>query len=343
MTSLPACRICLRSDVSLNFLSREGSLAVKEIFWIDIEQETEFKLCESCNDELLNFYKFYLKVKENQIIFKERQATKISDIPSENEDFPPDLDPQSDFEEDVKAPSQKYSSKKTHKCKICHRAYSTANYLAKHIEKHFDPVQKKKFEKPTYQLVCDICGQKRPDRAKMRSHIETVHLKLKDATCHICGAYFHRTHIQAHIKKMHRDNKKREKCDECGKFFLDLKQHKARNHNEQASVFCEICKKPFKNRMLLSSHRFKRHPPEGKYDCHECKKKFTNPVGLKEHKAAHHAGVYLYNCEFCDYRGSYKKNLFDHWKRNHREYYDHRRQLFLARHDTEIAPNIDDF
>lgn len=313
-----------------------------------------YQLCHACNDELLTFHKFYLKVRSNQKIYKETlEKSKIKCEESDNENFSvPELnlfdemeekfEPESDPPESIrrkKIIKKKYSkSKKTHLCTICGRSYSDAYYLKKHIQQHDLPP--KKNPKPSH-LICDLCGLQKSDRNKMRSHIETVHLKLKDATCHVCGADFHRTTIAAHIKKMHRDDKRREKCEECGKYFLDLKQHKARNHNEQEAVFCQICKKPFKNRMLLSSHRFKRHPPDGKYDCRECGKKFTNPVGLKEHTAAHHAGVFLYNCEFCDYRGSYKKNLFDHWKRNHREYYDQRRQIFLARHDTEVPPKIE--
>lgn len=332
--------------------------------FLQVKLETSgFQLCHTCNDDLLTFHKFYLKVKSNQIIY--RDTFENSKIKYESEHFESDYENYSipevetkldsfDEAEEVKPETKcdlperkerkrrnvkkKYSSNKTHLCTICGRSYSDPYYLKKHITQHGLP--QKKNQKPSH-LICDLCGLQKTDRNKMRSHIETVHLKLKDATCHICGADFHRTTISAHIKKMHRDDKRREKCEECGKYFLDLKQHKARNHNEQEAVFCHICKKPFKNRMLLSSHRFKRHPPDGKYDCRECDKKFTNPVGLKEHTAAHHAGVFLYNCEFCDYRGSYKKNLFDHWKRNHREYYDQRRQLFLSRHDTEVPPKIE--
>lgn len=308
-------------------------------------------MCHECNKDLLTFHKFYLKVKANQVVYRETLETASIKYESEISDYNDvaDVEIKDEFDETTIDPPKskskgkslkKRSGKKVHLCTICGRSYSDPYYLKRHMKGHELPSTHRKNQKSP-PLICDLCGLQKTDRNKMRSHIETVHLKLKDATCHICGADFHRTTIGAHIKKMHRDNKKREKCNECGKFFLDLKQHKARNHNEQEAVFCEVCKKPFKNRMLLSSHRFKRHPPDGKYDCRECDKKFTNPVGLKEHTAAHHAGVFLYNCEFCDYRGNYKKNLFDHYKRNHREYYDQRRQLFLARHDTEVPQKIE--
>lgn len=238
-------------------------------------------------------------------------------------------------------------------CTICGRSYADTYYFKKHLQSHaLGTIKRENKRTPgpnprrprigPQKFTCDLCGTTKNDKCRLREHIETIHMKLKNATCHICGGKFHTTTIQSHMKKMHDLERKREKCEICNKYFLDLKQHHARNHNYNGEYPCTKCVKIFKNRMQLGMHMSKRHPAPGKFQCTICGKHLTNSNGLKEHMHACHYGGFLYQCEWCNsYRGNHKRNLLSHYRKAHPLEYKVRQEKIQTMHDTPEIPVID--
>ena len=76
--------------------------------------------------------------------------------------------------------------------------------------------------------ICETCDKSFAANQNLKTHINTVHMKLKPFKCDYCDSSFGRkSNIQNHIKVVHMDYKPFG-CNHCEKFFAhncDLKRH----------------------------------------------------------------------------------------------------------------------
>lgn len=231
-------------------------------------------------------------------------------------------------------PECKHNSE--HTCTICLRKYYSLKTLNQHVKKSHAPTVSKRFLFPGI-WTCDICTRTFETRNGIKKHIEEKHLKIHETLCSHCGISINFYDLSKHMNLKHNKDRKRDKCEICNKFFLDLKAHNKRNHLNEGVFTCAICGLTFNNRLKLSVHHWRKHPPPGKFKCKECGKDCSNSLKLKEHMQAAHIGGFLYSCEWCDYRGNHKKNIQTHWKKYHNDLYEAKKAKMRAVYDTPNA------
>lgn len=144
-----------------------------------------------------------------------------------------------------------YHKKSVHskpsKCKLCDRMFQTLMQLKTHTRRaHKRPAgqptvggSRRKSKRSTVdisahirseddKLFCRDCGKFLPSRNNARSHIEMVHLKIKNFDCSVCGKAFY-------LRK-------------------DFEDHE-RLHTADTPFHCSQCSKQFRTSSLLTEHR----------------------------------------------------------------------------------------
>ena len=111
--------------------------------------------------------------------------------------------------------------------------------------------------------VCDICGLANVEAAVTKRHKKTVHEKIYDNVCHICGKSFSLPwKLQSHLAKVHSIGQAKFTCDICGKICLSssqLKIHKQGVHLRNIEFPCDQCGHISYTKPALYSHKRKVH------------------------------------------------------------------------------------
>ena len=169
---------------------------------------------------------------------------------------------------DLKVHLKTHANSRSHKCKICERAYIRKDVLTRHVrEVHFKESCKTKNPEPNY--ICDLCGKGfvAPDPL--------------------------RKHKQLHI------NERPFKCDVCSLAFSlkgDLKKHYM-SHTQERPYICDVCNRSFARNTTLQKH-LRRHTGEKPYTCETCGKRFSRQDIFTVHQRLH-TGEQPYNCGKC--------------------------------------------
>lgn len=141
----------------------------------------------------------------------------------------------------IKCQSCDFECKNVYNLKTHQKKMHTINTVVK--SQHSKPKPKPKSEtirskkaieldqylrKSDTSMVCNICGKQLATRHSARSHIEMIHLKIKNYTCDDCGKEFY-------LKK-------------------DFNDHR-RLHTAETPYECTICTKKFRTASMLNDHR----------------------------------------------------------------------------------------
>ena len=90
-------------------------------------------------------------------------------------------------------------------------------------------------EKGDKQLNCSQCPYSTPQAHHMKSHIESVHMKIKKYQCRECGyASSRKNGLDRHWDALHNKGEKKFKCGRCTYSSAEsskLKKHIARVHD----------------------------------------------------------------------------------------------------------------
>ncbi|CAG7837484.1 unnamed protein product [Allacma fusca] len=113
-------------------------------------------------------------------------------------------------------------------CEVCGKYCKTVKALGCHMRFNHGKVE---FHE------CDICGKKiRGDDSHLRSHKNSVHLKLKKWCCEFCGKGFsYGPSLQRHLLSAAHSSEKQYSCDVCGEQFRHLLskiKHMRRFHSQ---------------------------------------------------------------------------------------------------------------
>ncbi|XP_055625496.1 zinc finger protein 17-like [Toxorhynchites rutilus septentrionalis] len=189
-----------------------------------------------------------------------------------------DVDPDDcELENSEKEPGpSKPNSSRGQLCKVCGKRSTCMKY---HMMCHTG-------ERP---FECYFCDKKFRTSTKLNTHVNGVHLKLRNYACEVCDKKF----LDAGNLRNHRVTHGGERkfiCDygDCGKSFAlpgTLAVHK-KSHTQDRQFECEYCSKLFLYKWLLVKH-LRIHTGEKPYECNVCNKKFTTITHMHSHKKIH--------------------------------------------------------
>ena len=104
---------------------------------------------------------------------------------------------------------------------------------------------------------CDICDKTFFDRSTLKTHIKTVHRKVKELRCNLCNMSFGQNkNLQRHVKTVHQKITAF-KCDSCDKSFRQkahLETHVKTVHDKIKDHECDSCEKRFGQKGDLERH-----------------------------------------------------------------------------------------
>uniref|UniRef100_A0A6E8W5B6 C2H2-type domain-containing protein n=1 Tax=Anopheles coluzzii TaxID=1518534 RepID=A0A6E8W5B6_ANOCL len=141
-------------------------------------------------------------------------------------------------------------------CSICGTFVSNLNF---HQNYHH--------AKTSIKLSCPHCPAKITHQKNLTRHINTVHLKIVEKTCEICGKEF--TTNNSYVSHMVRRYIARwpYACSQCPKRFKSRFARKTHELTHSGVLFkCTLCEKSYRYKSLLSMHMRKMHPEENTHN-----------------------------------------------------------------------------
>ncbi|XP_062553372.1 transcription factor grauzone-like [Armigeres subalbatus] len=149
-----------------------------------------------------------------------------------------------------------------------------------------------------YDLSCDLCAQPLAGFGELLRHFKNIHNQpgyLRCCNKKIMKKCWMIEHIQVHL------NPDAFHCDICKKSYSSarvLKEHHKEVHtpNEERSIKCETCHKPFATQRALSAHLMASH---GSVPCPECHKLLASQGSLKKHMIMMHGEGEQHVCDVC--------------------------------------------
>ena len=166
-------------------------------------------------------------------------------------------------------------------------------------------------------------------RHALRSHVETVHMKIKPFSCEECDTSFAKeSRLRHHVESCHLGGSSDSvQCSACGKSYKTrehLKAHVARMHPDQVSSrhACPKCDKVYLTKMQLSSHlRLSVSCSGGRpqHPCPSCDRRFPAKAHLRKHVLGAHLKVPLrpWACVTCAKTFVKAKNCWEHVASKH--------------------------
>ncbi len=137
-------------------------------------------------------------------------------------------------------------------CDLCDKIFARRDSLTRH-KKHIHSNGGKAYK-------CDDCSFECHNKAKLKVHSSSVHLKLKHPCDHCDKAFSRRQNLRRHVKFYHEKNDTF-KCDVCSQRFSErayLKMHISSVHLKIQHP-CDLCDKKFSALQHLVRHRKNKH------------------------------------------------------------------------------------
>eukprot|EP00177_Eucheuma_denticulatum_P005694 GFKZ01010373.1.p1 GENE.GFKZ01010373.1~~GFKZ01010373.1.p1 ORF type:complete len:730 (-),score=76.46 GFKZ01010373.1:985-3174(-) len=139
-------------------------------------------------------------------------------------------------------------------------------------------------------VCCEICGISFAKRSNKLRHIQTVHNRLKQFECDLCGTKFG--------------------------LKADLGRHRFRIHESRAFC-CDKCGKSFAERSQLEHHIRATHEEDSRpWECKQCGIRFGRKSSLKRHEQTVHQQA-RFTCRFCKKSYSQKFDAIRHERKVH--------------------------
>ncbi|XP_078287829.1 histone-lysine N-methyltransferase PRDM9-like [Rhinoraja longicauda] len=179
-----------------------------------------------------------------------------------------------------------------HPCPHCTIAFTTAEYLTRHLRRHPEASIPTPAGQPSTPRVDTDPQSKREQSPLTPSDGRRAIGKSGD----IPGRITERRH----------------ECAECGKCFTragNLHQHQ-RTHTGERPYTCSVCGKGFAHSGTLHRHQ-RTHTGERPYTCSVCGKGFTLAGNLHRHQRTH-TGERPYTCSDCGKGFAYSRDLRKH-------------------------------
>ncbi|KAG5666440.1 hypothetical protein PVAND_014468 [Polypedilum vanderplanki] len=282
--TLEYCRICLRKVprlVAINKEIQENFLSITQIKLIESPNYSNL-ICTLCERKLKNAKNFRSELIENE-----------TNLRNELENFSVDHQKKEFYQENE-------------------TNLETTQSFTLEIEKisPYSKIKPKKFKSfLNKKIICEYCS-KLVIKNYYQSHIQRLHLGIKNFTCDCCGkSFFKKSSLASHMH-LHL-NSRPFKCshDGCEKSFLSstaLGTHIRFHHTTFNEYVCKTCLKGYKQKRLLEEHIRSKHTGQRIFKCSfdGCESAYFSMSAVRKHLKSHE--FENVTCEMC---GKIYKNL----------------------------------
>lgn len=187
-------------------------------------------------------------------------------------------------------------------CHICNESLPSFCTLNRHINKHYSNYfceycaesfvteERLKCHLATHEkgeFPCDRCGKNYASSGKLRSHINSVHLKKRRFKCPLCLEKFAEHNVKLRHMRQYHDYNLQFKCVECNVSFTTrraLTRHRQKEHLPQ--FICQICGRSYIQKGLLKVHELAVHG-NANFSCTICSKSYRRKYTLNKHLKTH--------------------------------------------------------
>ena len=176
------------------------------------------------------------------------------------------------------------------KCTECPKSFWTEKLLHEHLHNHkFKPNEEGDFQ-------CEYCDYKCKKIARIKQHVNQVHLGVRPHLCDFCSAAFP-TKSSLNKHRMSHTGERNFPCMFCEKKFHskhNLVTH-VRTHTGEKPFTCDTCGESFSDQSHFAKHK-RSHQTDADgnkvkdFLCEICNKAFARNAELKYHMMAHEAG-----------------------------------------------------
>jgi KRAB domain-containing zinc finger protein len=105
---------------------------------------------------------------------------------------------------------------------------------------------------------CEECDLMFTTALTLRQHVRTVHSRVKDKTCPVCGrAFFNGSIFQAHVNR--HENNRPWKCERCEKSFLTKNHLNMHTDRHNLAYQCKQCTEKRGSASELNIHTRRVH------------------------------------------------------------------------------------
>lgn len=226
------------------------------------------------------------------------------------------------------------------RCEQCGKVFTTMALLRRHMVTHSD-------EKP---FPCMLCPKKFSRLTGVAYHMKSIHEKIPNYTCDICGKGFYvkyklNVHVKSHSNqkcfkcsicfdsftdasacerhvKLHNDSTVNKfKCPQCPSYLISedsLKNHIFLRHTEAKTFSCDFCQKLFSCKSRCNDHIKLTHHQVRNHVCDLCGKAFSSKPILRVHVNSHN-GIKAFECHICNRTFAHHSTLKNHIERHSNE------------------------
>lgn len=334
MDDWSVCRLCLQSKEEFMKSFHDVNYNMIPFFNIYFELVgttlTEYptfpgKICQCCEEELIQAYKFREKCLETEDRLKDLTnddgfGVGVSNIefitPTKTEEVEfPEKKPENPEEllQDNFIPTSQNSVIETQPCEIP-EVKSEEDVNLYDEDTATDDIQTDSSKERSSS------SQKRIVHKFSRRQMQM--LELKNIQCRRCNQVFKgielfKKHGCNHVRtKEEEQQKKLHVCDECGRSYTSrtcFNQHMDKHKNNKRYV-CNYCDKKFFGWIARRTHIYKVHLKKTYCECSHCGKGFYMRHELTKHIRSVHMEGYSYQCEVCGKTFKRKDQLKDHEK-----------------------------
>ncbi|OXA36722.1 Zinc finger protein 2 [Folsomia candida] len=209
-----------------------------------------------------------------------------------------------------------HSTIKKYSCHLCPFKTRHRTGIPKHLKGTHS--QGSKF------FECYFCKRKLTTKAGLELHIAAHTMEQEPASCSYagCGKTFTRKgNLHRHVKMDHSENPELFGCTLCGKEFKSRKilyTHIA-VHTKERSNKCDTCGKSFIDLTVLKRHLWTHQGKSSNqpiFQCQECPRTYLDKSSLMSHVNSYHGSASAkYCCQFCTYTTYQKSHLNRHLRR----------------------------
>ena len=135
--------------------------------------------------------------------------------------------------------------------------HKRSSQMSENAEEGEETAGKRKWK--TKKYPCPHCDKSIAGSSGLKTHIRTIHEKIRDFMCQECGkAFTQNVALQLHIKGVHSEEKKAGyPCPKCDKIWTSERGrqlHMEKTHNEKYTYSCQTCPTTFDSKASLRIH-----------------------------------------------------------------------------------------